>query len=180
MKKLFIFFTILFIVGGSAFLVFKQNKYDFKAASIKGDIMISDFKDEYKILYFGYLFCPDVCPTTLFTLSNVLADIDRKDIKVLFITLDPDRDDVKELDEFIQNFYKNSVGLKAKNLTKVTNRYGVKYKNIPMPDSAMKYSVAHSSAIYLLDKDSKFFAEVSNLTEDEIKESILNLLSASR
>lgn len=177
MKKFFASFVILFVLCGVALLFFNQNRYDFEIISQNGEGKISDFSGEYKILYFGYLFCPDVCPTTLFTLSNVLNKLKNESIKVIFVTLDPERDDVREMSEFAKNFYHNSIGVKAKNLEYTAKIYGVKFKKIDMPNSAMKYSVAHSSALYLLDKSGKYFSEVTNLTEDDINEEVQKLLA---
>ena len=61
-------------------------------------------------------------------------------------------------------------------LTKVAKNYGVNYQKVHLKNSAMGYSVAHSSAIYLLDKDGNFYSEISNLTSENIKENLLNLI----
>ena len=61
-------------------------------------------------------------------------------------------------------------------LPKVAKNYGVKYQKVRLKNSAMGYSVAHSSAIYLLDKDGNFYGEISNLTSENIRENLLNLI----
>lgn len=157
----------------------KQNadKYDFAGVFEGKERNLKDLNGEYKILYFGYLFCPDVCPTALATLGEVLNQIKRDDIKVLFITLDPERDTPQDLGEFARNFYQNSIGVRLADLDKTAKNYGVKFKKVDMPESAMGYSMAHSSAFYLLDKNGDFFGEVSNLTQEEISENILKMLA---
>lgn len=176
MKYFYSFLIILFIFIGSSFLIFKQNPYDFNADVNGTNISLKNFKGEYKAIYFGYLYCPDVCPSSLFALSSVLDQIGRDDFKVIFITLDPERDNNDDLTQMAKNFYNNSIGLNIKNLDKVTKNYGVKFKKIPMPNSAMIYSIAHSSSIYLLDKNGNFFKEISNLTQENIKESLEELI----
>ncbi|OPA74518.1 photosynthetic protein synthase I [Campylobacter pinnipediorum subsp. pinnipediorum] len=178
MKKIIsILTTILILI---AFVLFinkeKANKYDFVAQTQNKEIKLRDLDGEYKILYFGYLFCPDVCPATLFRVSEVLSKINRQDIKLLFATLDKERDTPEQLQEMVSNFYNNSLGIKMKDLDKVAKAYNVKYKKIQMPDSAIKYSIAHSSAIYLLDKNGGLFTEVSNLTEEDITQAIQDMI----
>lgn len=182
MKKI-IFAVIFVLLASVVFLVvgnrLKFEKYNFDANTINGRATMSTFDGKYKIIYFGYTFCPDVCPTTLSLVSTVLNDIKAKNVMILFSTLDLKRDDVKNCDEFIKYFYLNSLCIRLDNdkiLRKVADNYGVKYKIINLDDSAMGYSVAHSSSIYLFDKKGNFVKEVSNLTYDNVKNEIENLL----
>ncbi|MBR8464598.1 SCO family protein [Campylobacter sp. faydin G-24] len=177
MKYVFAFLVCFFISSGALFLVLKSDKYDFIAESANGEVSLKSFNGKYKILYFGYLFCPDVCPSTLAFIGDVLNEIKRDDFELVFITLDPERDTPENLTLMVQNFYKNAIGLRLKNLDKVAKNYGVKYQKINLKNSAMLYSIAHSSSIYLFDKDSKFFTEVSNLTPQNIRENIKNLIN---
>ena len=100
-------------------------------------------------------------------------------IKVLFVTLDLQRDNEKECDEFAKYFYANSVCLKMdeKELKRMVESYNAKYEIVNLQGSAMDYSVAHSSSVYLFKKNGKFYKEISNLTRDEIKKEILALTS---
>ncbi|MGG7074280.1 SCO family protein [Campylobacter sp. 9BO] len=176
MRYFFSFFIVLFVIVGSTFLLIKKDPYYFYADINGTKIGIESFDGEYKAVYFGYLFCPDICPSTLFKLSEVLKELNRSDFKLVFITIDPERDTNEELTQMAQNFYDNAIGLKINNLKYVAKNYGVKYQKIEMPDSAMRYSVAHSSSIYLLDKKGKFFTEISNLTTKNIRENLQNLI----
>lgn len=181
MKNLF-YIVLAIVVFAASFGVSKfikdKNKYDFSAQSINGKVTMNSFDGKYKIFYFGYTFCPDVCPTTLTLVSSALEDNPRKDeVLLVFTTLDAQRDSVKESDEFVKYFYPNSVGIIADDLAKMASNFGVKYQKVDLKDSQMKYSVAHSSSIYLFDKNGKFFKEVSNLTMQEIESSINELLS---
>ncbi len=181
MKKILL--TILGIVVASGIFyaanyAYGLHKYNFTAQSVKGEVSMGDFDGKYKIVYFGYVFCPDVCPTTLNLVSSVLEDLKVQNLEILFATLDIKRDDVKSCDEFAKYFYKDSTCLvmSESELERVTKNYGAKYKIIDLNDSVMGYSVAHSSMIYLFDKNGRFVSEVSNLTYDNVKKEIKNLI----
>ena len=181
MKRLAYAILLIVLALGAYILVdnrLKIAKYNFDANSTLGAVNITSFKDEYKILYFGYTFCPDICPSTLTILSSVIDEMGLNDrIKVLFVTLDLQRDSEKECDEFAKYFYPNSVCLKMKDdeLKRVVENYNARYKIVNLQNSAMDYSVAHSSSLYLFHKNGKFYKEISNLTKDEIRKEILGL-----
>lgn len=168
----------LFSVFFCAFLYFYTlPKYDFKGDSIDGAVNLSSFNGENKIVFFGFTMCPDVCPTTLNLLSSVINDTGAK-VKIIFISLDPNRDNALESDKFVKFFYPNSTAviLDDEELKRVAKNYGVKYQKIELKDSFMKYSIAHSSSLYFFDKEGKFMGEISNLTYENVKNSILNLV----
>lgn len=181
MKKILTYIVlavIIFVISfGISNIIKDKNRYDFSANSINGKVTMSSFDGKYKIFYFGYTFCPDVCPTTLSLVSSSLENNPRKDeVLLVFVTLDPQRDEIKETDEFIKYFYPNSIGIVADDLLGMTSNFGVKFQKIDLKDSQMQYSVAHSSSIYLFDKSGNFVKEVTNLTTQEIKSSIDELL----
>lgn len=160
-----------------------ENRYNFSATGIDGKVTMSSFNGEYKIVYFGYTLCPDVCPTTFELLSTVLDNMKKDsalskyidETKVIFFTLDPKRDTVKNSDEYVKYFYPNSVGLVADDLKSIAKNYGVKYKIVKLDNSQIGYSVAHSSVLYLFDKSGKFVSEITNLTYKNVFDSIKNM-----
>lgn len=176
MKKTLWGLIIILICAGLALLVIKPNKYDFKALSQNGEASLKNYNGKYKAIYFGYLYCPDVCPTTLSLVGDELNKLKRDDFELLFITLDPERDTPENLTLMAKNFYKDADGLKVNDLKGVAKNYGVKFQKMHLENSAMGYSVAHSSSIYLIDKDGKFYNEISNLTSENIRENLLNLI----
>jgi len=105
----------------------------------------------------------------------VLNELKRDDIVVIFVTLDPERDKPKNVDEYAKYFYPNSYGVVVNDLPGVAKNYGVKYQKVLLEKSAMEYSVAHSSSLYVLDKNGKFVTEISNLTPQNIKKTLENL-----
>lgn len=191
MKKLLIVLILILTVLGVGYLAFYSNKYapngqsanvaeglknyDFTGKGTNGAVSLKSFEGKNKIIYFGYTTCPDVCPATLGILSGVLNEIKRDDIVVIFVTLDPERDEPKNVDEYAKYFYPNSYGIVLDDLPKVAKSYGVKYQKVLLEKSAIEYSVAHSSSLYVLDKNDKFVAEISNLTAQNIKKTLENL-----
>lgn len=191
MKKLIIVLILILMVLGVGYLALYSNKYapngqgtnvaeglknyDFTGKGVNGAVSLKSFEGKNKIIYFGYTSCPDVCPATLGILSGVLNELKRDDIVVIFVTLDPERDEPKNVDEYAKYFYPNSYGIVLDDLPKVAKSYGVKYQKVLLEKSVMEYSVAHSSSLYVLDKNDKFVAEISNLTAQNIKKTLENL-----
>ncbi len=155
-----------------------SNRYYFELDSIDGKIKFSDFKDKALTVYFGYTFCPDICPTSLSILSNalnLLTDDELNQTQSIFISLDPKRDDVKHLNEYVKYFHSNLIGLRGEDelIKELTNKYGSKYEVIDLnASSSIGYSIAHTSFIYVFDKDGKFSSVAQPSTPNELAEKI--------
>jgi protein SCO1/2 len=123
-------------------------------ASDGKEVTAADFHGKVALLYFGYTFCPDVCPTTLLNMSQTLkrlgADADR--VRVLFVTVDPDRDTLKVLREYTGAFGRQAVGLRGSKdqIAALAKRYRVAYSVEPATKDH-PYEVTHSSAVYVFD-----------------------------
>ena len=117
-----------------------------------------DFRGHYLLLYFGYTYCPDVCPTTLAVMAKILANLGGKAERItpVFITVDPARDTPAVLKAYLAVFGSRFVGLTGTpaQIAKVAHEYRVYYARHPLPGGT--YSVDHSSAIYLIDPGGKF------------------------
>ncbi len=176
LKKVSVLFISIFIACIVFFSIVyykESNNYNFKGQSIKGEVSLKDFKGKNVVVYFGYTYCPDVCPLTLENLLKSIESLEEKNISVddfvlLYITLDPLRDNVEMLDEYASWFYPNSVGIRfeEKDLMEVAKNYNIKYQIFPMDDK--DYSVAHSSALFFFNKKGKFVEKVTNLTVENI------------
>lgn len=168
------FIAIVCVSFAITLRILHSNKYDFSATSTNGNITLQDLNGKYKIIYFGYTFCPDICPLTLGILKEALDEIENNDFLVVFISLDPERDTPQILQEYAEFFYPNSLGLwlESNELQRVAKNYGIKYENIMLRDSAIDYSVAHSSALFLIDENGKFVGKITNLTKEEIQDAI--------
>jgi len=114
----------------------------------------ADFKGKVVVLYFGYTYCPDACPTTLLNLSEMLKALGPRadDVRVLFVTVDPGRDTLDVLKEYTGSFAPQVVGLRGTpdQLAALAKRYRVSYSVERTPGGV---AVTHSSAIYVFDRD---------------------------
>jgi protein SCO1 len=120
------------------------------------EISATDFKGKVTLLYFGYTFCPDVCPTTLLNLTIVLKKLgpDADQVRVLFVTVDPNRDSLQTLKQYTSAFAPQVVGLRgsADQLAELAKRYRVAYSVTPATKDHL-YEVTHSSAVYAFDRN---------------------------
>jgi protein SCO1 len=109
------------------------------------------------LVYFGYTHCPDVCPTELARISDILGRMGDKSIPTLFITVDPERDTPKVMQDYVSSFNPAVIGLsgspQAVEATEKTFRVFAR-KGKPRPDG--DYSMDHSSIVYLMDKNGAF------------------------
>ncbi|MCK5336702.1 MAG: SCO family protein [Gammaproteobacteria bacterium] len=131
---------------------------DFVLQSASGPVALSDYRGKVVILYFGYTFCPDICPTSLGLLSlafNELTAEEMNNVQAFFISVDPERDTVERLKTYAEAFHPNIIGMTGDPITiaDITQRYGVMYMKAEMPDSAMGYAVDHSSQYYVVGRD---------------------------
>lgn len=115
-----------------------------------------DFRGKVTMLFFGYTHCPDVCPTTLGMLSQALADLGtRADaVRVLFVTVDPQRDTLAVLRQYTALFGPQFVGLRGSDdqLEALAKRFRVGYSR-GEPDANGSYPVTHSSAVFIFDRE---------------------------
>jgi protein SCO1 len=117
-----------------------------------------DFRGRWMIVYFGYTYCPDICPTTLQDIEDALRRLGPRAhaIVPLFITLDPARDKPAVLRKYLAAFGAQFVGLTGTpgQIASVAHAYHVYYAKHPLPGSG--YSVDHASVIYLMAPDGQF------------------------
>ena len=115
----------------------------------------ADFQGVVTMLYFGYTFCPDVCPLTL---QNALSAVARmgdlaRQVRLLFVTVDPARDTTPVLADYAKAFGPEVVGLRgdADALERLTRRYRIAWSVTPS-DDPRQYEVTHSAAVYVFDR----------------------------
>jgi protein SCO1/2 len=118
-------------------------------------VRAADFKGKVVLLYFGYTFCPDVCPATLLNITSMLKTLGKKagDVRVLFVTVDPNRDTLPVLKQYTQACAPEVVGLRgtADQLASLAKRYRVAYSVKPAADPK-DYQVTHGSAVYVFNR----------------------------
>ncbi|MDH5611494.1 MAG: SCO family protein [Gammaproteobacteria bacterium] len=126
------------------------------------------FKNKWSFVFFGYTSCPDICPTTLHTLNSVIAMLAKNDNKLLldaqvvFVSVDPERDTVAMLADYMAFFNRDFIGITGdkKNIDNITQQFGAGY----MMDEEIapgQYQVSHTSAIFLVTPDNKLVAAFS-------------------
>jgi protein SCO1/2 len=117
----------------------------------------ADFKGEPTLVFFGYTHCPDICPTTLFEMSQVFQKLGSgKQVAGLFITVDPERDTPAMMKDYLSNFDPRIVGLSGTReaIDPVLKEYRVYSHKVPTDDG--DYSMDHSAIVYLMDKQGRF------------------------
>ncbi|MEQ1948576.1 MAG: SCO family protein [Bryobacteraceae bacterium] len=161
-------------IGGN-FRLTDQDGKPFELVSLKGNVVL---------IFFGYTSCPDACPTTLSKLSSVYRKLgsDAKRVKTLYISVDPQRDTPAVLKADLGNFQVDSIGLTGakEDIDQVVKLYGAEYEIVPTPESAAKYTVAHTTTLYGLDVAGRarmlFRYEA---TVDEVVAGVKDLLAAA-
>jgi len=117
-----------------------------------------DFRGKLLLIYFGYSYCPDVCPTDLQQIGLALEQLGAASeaVQPLFITLDPDRDTPQQLADYVPMFHPRLVGLSgdAAAIADAARAYRVYYARVPTKDA--DYTIDHSGFIYLMDRDGKY------------------------
>lgn len=119
-----------------------------------------DFKGHPFLVFFGFTHCPDVCPTALFEVSEILralgADGDR--VNALFVTVDPERDTPDKLKDYLSSFDPRLIGVTGNTaaITAMEKAYRVYAKKVPLEKG--DYTMDHTAIVYLMDKDGKFVA----------------------
>jgi cytochrome oxidase Cu insertion factor (SCO1/SenC/PrrC family) len=112
-----------------------------------------DFRGKFLLIYFGFTYCPDVCPTDLQAIGLVLDQLGKagEEVQPLFITVDPERDTPQVLSDYVPLFHPRMVGLSgdATSIRQAARAYKVYYAKIPTGEN--DYTVDHSGYIYLMD-----------------------------
>ncbi len=154
------------------FILTDHHGEQFDVASQRGKVVL---------VFFGYSQCPDVCPTTLSKLSSVARRLGEQgeDMVVLYVTVDPERDTPEALKADLGNFAINAVGLTGSReaIDRVVQQYGAEYAIVLTPESAARYTVNHSTTLYVLDKRGRLSTEFPyEATADEITEAVRALM----
>ena len=163
------FFAGLVLVFGAVILISGRNMAPgvatvggpFKLVDQNGKpVTDQDMTGRPFLVFFGYTHCPDVCPTTLFELSEVLRRLgpDADKTQALFITVDPERDTPAVLKDYLSSFDPHLRGLSGDPaaIAVVLKDYRVYAKKIPTEGG--DYSMDHTALVYLMDKEGRFVA----------------------
>ncbi|MEO7053525.1 MAG: SCO family protein [Rhizomicrobium sp.] len=129
----------------------------------------TDFGGKYQLIYFGYTFCPDVCPTTLALMAATVDKMgtDKDRIVPVFITIDPERDTPDAIKKYVAAFGPQFVGLTGTpdQIAKVEKEFRVYAKKGPVENGS--YAMDHSSVMYLMGPDGKLVSFYDEATTPE-------------
>ena len=162
--KLAFFISLLSISG----LLLAENN-SVEKVEIGGDFTLTDhhgnkfelqsLRGKLVLVFFGYTYCPDICPTELSSIAYVLRSLkeDAKNVKALFISIDPERDTPEKLKQYVPYYSPQLIGLTGTlaEVNKVADAYHVQRKIHPHDKSNKNYLVDHSANLFVIGTDGK-------------------------
>ena len=133
-----------------------QPAYDFRLTSADGPVALSDLRGKVVLIFFGYTFCPDVCPTTLQEMSEVLDLMGNKadQVQAVFISVDPGRDTPERLKAYLNNLDGRILGITGETavIDEIVTQYGVFYQKRTISESG-NYLIDHTATSFLIDAE---------------------------
>ncbi len=167
----------------AAFILYGNGTGGKGVASIGGPFSLTDhkgqprtdkdFRGRYMLIYFGYTYCPDVCPTALQSMTQAMGQLapeTQKKITPVFITIDPERDTAKQLNAYVENFHPSMVGLTGtkEQITKTARVYRVYFGRAPDgQEESTEYLMDHSSIVFLMNPDGEYVTHFTHATSPE-------------
>lgn len=180
----------LLAIGATSYVMHLDQKAENASVPIGGPFELvdqdgrvvteQDFAGRLMLVYFGYTFCPDVCPTSLQTMSVALEQLgeDAEGVAFVFVTLDPQRDTVAQMKDYVSLFEPGPVGLTgtAEQVEAAAKEYRVYYR-LHDEGGEQDYLVDHSSFVYLMDREGRYLAHFGHAaTPDQMVEEIRQAL----
>ena len=156
----------------------------FSLASSKGGVVTSEsLKGKPYAMFFGFTHCPVICPTTLYEMNNALTTLgeEAKDLRMFFVTVDPERDTADFLATYLGNFDPRIEGLipKIEELPALAKAYRVFYEKVPNSDGS--YTMNHTATIFLFDAKGQFSGTIAYDENPKMRvEKLRRLITASR
>jgi protein SCO1 len=127
-----------------------------------GALKLERYRGKVVLLVFGFTHCPAVCPTTLATLAEARKSLgaDAAALQVVYVTVDPERDDVAHVRQYLAGFDPTFVGGtgEPQALALLRKRYGVTAQKVPARDGGADYAMSHSTSIWLIDREGRLRA----------------------
>ena len=158
----------------------------FELTDTSGDTVTAKKTDgEIRMLFFGFTSCPDVCPTTLQKLSRAVKDMPEKwqdDTRIVFVSVDPQRDTPERLKSYVAFFSERAIGLtgEEKALRELSKRYRTTF-GYDDPDAEGNYNVSHSGAVYVFDrKGNARLLFKPDLSVEDIRTDLVALVQETR
>lgn len=145
---------------------------DFTLQSADGPVALKDFRGKVVLLYFGYTYCPDICPTSLAATTEglrLLTAEEQERVAMIFISVDPRRDTLPRLKEYVEFFHPALRGVSGtpEDLAEIARRYGVFYAEQKVATAGDGYVVDHSADTYIIAADGKLVGRIAHATPGE-------------
>jgi protein SCO1 len=141
---------------------------EFSLHDSKGVVFTDEnLKGKYSLVYFGFVNCPDICPTVLTVIAgalDALSEEERGQTQAIFVSVDPSRDTDEQLEAFVKQFHPEMIGLTGteEEVEKTAEAFKVYYNKVEQGNfTGDNYLVDHTSITYLMDKDGKYIAHFS-------------------
>lgn len=142
---------------------------DFTLQSARGEVSLKDYRGKLVLLYFGYTFCPDICPTSLAATSEGLKQLKPEElaqVAMIFVSVDPKRDTPDRLKEYVEFFHPAIVGVTgtAESIAEIAKRYGVFYAEQKVETAGGGYVVDHSADTFIVAPDGQLVGKIAHAT----------------
>ncbi len=143
-------------IFGGAVIQSTQKAPRMELTSADGPIRMTDFEGKVVVVYFGYTFCPDVCPATLSKLADSVEILGEKadNVQIIMVSVDPARDTPELLEDYVTHFHPDFIGVTGDEATvnRVATLYGVFYEQAEGTE-ATGYTIDHTSTVILVDRE---------------------------
>lgn len=158
------------------------NPFTLKLMTPAGPTRLADLtQNKITLLYFGFLTCPDACPTTLSTVSAAFKELKASDLErlnFLFVDLDPERDTLAKLKDYTAFFHPKitPISIPLEDLDAFTRFFGIVFMKVPLKTSKMGYTIDHSTDILVMDSKGKIISHIEHGTTKILMVNLLNKL----
>ncbi|MDG2242679.1 MAG: SCO family protein [Rhodospirillaceae bacterium] len=164
-------------VEGSAAIGGAFTLTDQTGADVTEQILLG----RYNLIYFGFTYCPDICPMTLQTVAdaiNILPGQKGESVQPVFITLDPKRDTIETMSAYVSNFHSQMIGLTGtqEQIQAVADAYRVFFREAPIGEDG-DYTIDHSGFLYLMNRSGRYIDHFrKDVTIEELSTRLRDLL----
>ncbi len=141
---------------------------------------LEQIKNKWSFIFFGYTHCPDICPITMSVMAETYNQLitEYKDLQIIFVTVDPERDTTEKLASYVSYFNKDFIGLggNAEMVNSLTSQIGIAYY-LNKQEAEDNYLVDHSASVFLIDPEARM---VGKLSPPHVTEKIINQFKTIR
>jgi len=142
---------------------------DFTLQSASGPVSLKDYRGKLVLLYFGYTYCPDICPTSLAATAEGLKLLKPEElarVAMIFVSVDPKRDTPARLKEYVEFFHPSIIGVTGapEVIAQIAKRYGVFYAEQKVETAGAGYVVDHSADTFIVGPDGQLAGKMAHAT----------------